>query len=394
MTTKNKEIDLYGRRIYDLKPRYEAGDFIQAYGIAKMASPGELITVTNPNNLSEVFLYERTMFLREDPSILKWDGISRSYEWYRENENTYYISNAEQLAAFADLVRTGTDFYGKIIYLTANINLNHKEWEPVGGYVDSVYSSLDHRMHITEYSKNIFRGTFDGRGKAIYGLTMNAHKEHVFQGFFTGIHEATIKNIVFTDVQMGSKNASSGNFATLFGFAKSSRIINIVTSGTIRGEHIAGIGGVAEDTSFYDCNNRITLIGQGNHNVIIGGIVEQIGLSEQLITKLQGRKVQLFVKCEQNGSMQIQADELDLLWGGQLYGYLSHPTDEPNYGIVIDRCMIGETSKALAINLDPKKTEVTMCVMTQGDIKILVLVLLLNEIYYTDYWVRLEMRLR
>lgn len=367
---KSKQIDLYGRRLYDLKPKYQVEDFTQAYGIGKMASPGDLISVVNPNNLSEVFLYERTNFLQDDPSVFKWDGKSVSYEWYKENESTYYISNAEQLAAFADLVRTGVDFYGKIIYLTANINLNHKEWNPIGGFVDSVYSSLDHKMHIGNTSLNLFRGTFDGRGRTIYGLKITNHDEHDYNAFFTGIHEATIKNLIFTDVQMGSYDNPGGNFATLFGFAKSSKIINVVTSGVIIGEHIGGIGGVAEDSSFYECNNRITLIGlnkSGNHNIIIGGIVEQIGLSEKLSMKLKGQEAQMFVKCEQNGCMQVHAEDLDLLWGGQIYGYLSHPTDEPNYGIVIDRCAIGESAIAIALNLDSKKTDVTMYVKTNQD---------------------------
>ena len=89
---------------------------------------GGYISVRNQNNLSEVLIYRRNNFSKEDPSIMCWDGVTSNYEWFDSTEKSVYnIANAEQLAGLVELVSLGYNFSGKTVRLVSNINLNYKE---------------------------------------------------------------------------------------------------------------------------------------------------------------------------------------------------------------------------------------------------------------------------
>lgn len=76
-----------------------------------------------------------------------------------ENSSTYYIANDVELGKFRDWVngingKTATDFAGKTIQLTDNINLKNEEWTPIGT------------------SEHPFSGIFDGDNKTISNLSI------------------------------------------------------------------------------------------------------------------------------------------------------------------------------------------------------------------------------
>ena len=83
-----------------------------------------------------------TTALAQEP----WDGTQIDTSWYtgHENDESYTISSAAQLAGLAKLVNNGNTFNGKTIKLGADIDLGGKEWTPIG---------TDDRP---------FQGTFDG----------------------------------------------------------------------------------------------------------------------------------------------------------------------------------------------------------------------------------------
>jgi len=110
-----------------------------------------------------------------------WNG-EKYINWYTEHEleSIYTISTAEQLAGFADLVNSGTDFEGKTIILSADIALNDIDsdpllsWPGIGVFVTGAQKS--------------FKGTFDGGGHVISGI-------HNDKGLFGYVENGTIKNI-------------------------------------------------------------------------------------------------------------------------------------------------------------------------------------------------------
>ncbi len=126
----------------------------------------------------------------------------------------YTIANGEQLAYFRNAVDNGTTFEGKFVKLTASINLNDINFDPIGfGY--------DYDGFMT--NGKTFNGTFDGGNHTIYGLYQNGwdldpdqenYSTYTYSmaggGLFASVVDATIKNltvsgadIVFECVDMG-----------------------------------------------------------------------------------------------------------------------------------------------------------------------------------------------
>ncbi len=67
-------------------------------------------------------------------STTAWDGTTDETSWYigHENDTSYTISTAAQLAGLAKLVNAGNTFSGKTITLGADIDLGGQEWTPIG----------------------------------------------------------------------------------------------------------------------------------------------------------------------------------------------------------------------------------------------------------------------
>lgn len=114
-----------------------------------------------------------------------WDGTDNT-SWYTDAEEDagtadkpYEISTAEQLAGLAQLVNGGTNFSGKTIKLTADIDLGNRAWTPIG---DDGW---------------IFGGTFDGQGHTIVGLYINNSSQN--QGLFGYVdRSAIVQNLIVT----------------------------------------------------------------------------------------------------------------------------------------------------------------------------------------------------
>ena len=123
----------------------------------------------------------------DDKVVSVWDGTSISEPTYDATSNTYTIYKAEELAWVAAAVN-GTlpetrsaesiSFSGKTVVLAADINLNGKEWTPIG------------------ISGKYFEGTFDGANHTVSNYQIN-REGHA--GLF-GNARATIENLTVKDV--------------------------------------------------------------------------------------------------------------------------------------------------------------------------------------------------
>ena len=104
-----------------------------------------------------------------------------------------------------------------------------------------------------------FQGTFDGNGKTISNLYINATSNYT--GFFGYAYVGSIKNITFDNARV--KNTGGYNFGILVGNAGSCIIENIKTLAncSVEGEnYVGGIAGVANG-NISNCDNRATVKG-------------------------------------------------------------------------------------------------------------------------------------
>ena len=173
--------------------------------------------------------------------------------------NPYKISTAAELAWFRDHVNSGNNSISA--ELTENIDLaefchakdgtqytDELSWAPIG---NSTYQYL---------------GTFDGKGKTISNLYINATSNYT--GFFGYADRGSIKNITFNKAKVKNDKADTGILA---GNAGSCIIENIKTLANCSVEGKNYVGGIAGDANgnISNCENRATVKGIRS----LGGIV-------------------------------------------------------------------------------------------------------------------------
>ena len=129
----------------------------------------------------------------EDTSALEFETVSEDKadtKWYDPTKTEFEISTAKQLVGFAKIVNEGADsFEGKTIKLMGDIDLSDNQWLPVGT------------------SDKKFAGTFDGNGKTISNMTIEA--EYAAFIAYTD-NNASIKNITFENVNVNSTKYAAG----------------------------------------------------------------------------------------------------------------------------------------------------------------------------------------
>ena len=181
--------------------------------------------------------------------------------------NPYKISSAAELAWFRDQVNSGNNSISA--ELTENIDLvefchakdgtkytEELSWTPIGN------------------DDNMYRGTFDGNGKTISNLYINATSFGT--GFFGIAIYGSLKNITFDNAKV--KNTDKSYTGILAGDASSCMIENIKTSENCSVEGNRYVGGIVGSASgdirnCSNCENRARV----NGVAIIGGI---LGYSE------------------------------------------------------------------------------------------------------------------
>ena len=130
-------------------------------------------------------------------AVTVWDGtVAEKFAGGTGKESDpYQISNGAELAWLAAQVNDGNDFSTKTVTLTNNIDLNNKDWTPIGN------------------SDNSFNGIFDGGGYTISGLYINVSdsyssvkKGRLYQGLFGYVEDGTVQNLIATgSVTIGNK---------------------------------------------------------------------------------------------------------------------------------------------------------------------------------------------
>lgn len=138
-------------------------------------------------------------------SLRKWNETS-NISWYNEKENLYEIKNAEELSGLSKLVNEGNTFEGKIIKLKCDIDLDNKEFIPIGSNKKGDFYKID----------KYFCGTFDGNNKKIKNLKitakLNSKGEHI--DYLTSYYHAGLfgygKNVVIKNLVLENINIING----------------------------------------------------------------------------------------------------------------------------------------------------------------------------------------
>ncbi len=160
-----------------------------------------------------------------------WDGtIASGFAGGTGTENDpYQINTAEELAYFAKSVNGGKWYDREYIILKNNINLNDREWTPIGN------------------NGNFFRGNFDGGNHTVTGMRISN---------------------------------SSADYVGLFGECKRHNINSAIKNITVKDSAIQGksfvgaIVGRAEEINIENCRSIANTI---NSEKIVGGICGYFG---------------------------------------------------------------------------------------------------------------------
>ena len=203
---------------------------------------------------------------------------------YDSNTNTYTVYNANGLMNIAELVNGGkTDIN---ITLTADIDLTGKNWTPIG----------------TDYD-NSYKGTFDGGGHTITGLTFTTNDEYA--GLFGWLNRAgTVKNVVMEGVQITSNQIYGGSIGGVVGYSWGT-IENCSVSGSVSGTvYVGGVVGAQIGGSITGCSSSATVKG----TVDVGGVAGQTNSSATLTA------------CYATGNVTIEINPTKNIAGGSLVG--------------------------------------------------------------------------
>ena len=192
-------------------------------------------------------------------------------------DNPYQISTAAELAWFRDQVNSGNTTISATLTKDIDLaefchakdaakNTDELSWTPIGN------------------SGNKYQGTFDGNGKTISNLYINATYWDIGITLFTGFFGYTdaggsIKNITFDNAKV--KSVDDYYTGILVGIAASC-IENIKTLANCSVEGKDNVGGIAGEASgnIGNCENHAMVNGAG----FVGGIVGRYAYSGKSIT--------------------------------------------------------------------------------------------------------------
>ena len=203
---------------------------------------------------------------------------------YDSNTNTYTVYNANGLMNIAELVNGGKSDIN--ITIDTDIDLTGKDWTPIG----------------TDYD-NSYKGTFDGGGHTITGLTFTTNDEYA--GLFGWLNRAgTVKNVVMEGVQITSNQIYGGSIGGVVGYSWGT-IENCSVSGSVSGTvYVGGVVGAQIGGSITGCSSSATVKG----TVDVGGVAGQTNSSATLTA------------CYATGNVTIEINPAKNIAGGSLVG--------------------------------------------------------------------------
>ncbi|MDO4281969.1 MAG: S-layer homology domain-containing protein, partial [Peptococcaceae bacterium] len=199
------------------------------------------------------------------------DAGNYDTSWYDKDKSEFTLTSAEQLAGFAAIVMgkdglTKDDFTGKTVNLDPDktYDLSAHYWTPI-----------------------VLRGTFDGQGATISGMTIENPQGTSDIGFFASLR-GTVQNVNLTDASIAvtDENLAGQTFDCIGGVVGSSEfgstVRNCAFDGTIttrvllsplnkNSNGLGGVVGCANSATVSDCRATGTIDVQYSGN--LGGVI-------------------------------------------------------------------------------------------------------------------------
>ena len=249
-----------------------------------VAAGTAFITCTFTNGKTFVYKMKNTTDWQAGGEYTYTVSLATARGYIIEDDGSYTVYNADGLMNIAELVNGGkTDIN---ITLDKNIDLTGKDWTPIG----------------TDYD-NSYKGTFDGGGHTITGLTFTTNDE--FAGLFGWLNRAgTVKNVVMEGVQITSNQIYGGSIGGVVGSGWGT-VENCSVSGNVSGTvYVGGVVGVQIGGSITGCSSSATVKG----TVDVGGVAGQTNSSATLTA------------CYATGNVIIEMASAKNIAGGSLVG--------------------------------------------------------------------------
>ncbi len=146
-------------------------------------------------------------------------------------DEPYLINSLEELKIFRNNVNAGETYKGKIVKLTADIDLNNEEWKPIGN------------------SSNKFCGTFDGDNHTISNLSITGNNSNV--GLFGFTTDGEVKNLTVKDAKVSGRL----NVGVVAGTPYTSKYTNINVTGHVEVNGMSYVGAVGGKNVYADWTN-------------------------------------------------------------------------------------------------------------------------------------------
>ena len=202
-----------------------------------------------------------------------------------ESNGSYTVTSADGLMNVAELVNGGKSDIN--ITLDTDIDLTGKDWTPIG----------------TDYD-NSYKGTFDGGGHTITGLTFTTNDEYA--GLFGWLNRAgTVKNVVMEGVQITSNQIYGGSIGGVVGYSWGT-IENCSVSGSVSGTvYVGGVVGAQIGGSITGCSSSATVKGTTD----VGGVAGQTNSGATMTA------------CYATGNVIIEIHPTNNISGGGLVGF-------------------------------------------------------------------------
>ena len=294
-----------------------------------------------------------------------WDGIVDT-SWYENNKDAteFSIGTAAELAGLAALVNgtakdadnnpiAAVNFYdettktGKTIKLTADIDLNSKEWTPIGNGDNSF----------------AFSGTFDGNGNTISGLNVpDTNTPGIFGCIFGTVQNLIVKGSV-----------TVGHKADTYGYGEGGGVV-CENGGTV--QNCGFYGSVNKETD-YDYLDAGGVAGGGNGKVLNCWYFKEAGSGANDVCGSSGSSSCIVISSadpmttNKLSTLQTNAPKTGKVWSwkaGDAYPTLIDPPKTITMQPVFPDCTAVVSANGTPLSADKKYT----CEVTEDSVVITV----------------------
>ena len=251
-------------------------------------------------------------------------------------EKPYEITTAAELAWFRDWVNTcvaGDSHCDACAKLMADIDMSSlcHPADDSKGVAELSWSPISDVAKNNQVPIYMWRGQFDGNGKTISNLYINATSD--YQGLFGRGYsgdeniKGVIKNLTLANVNV--KNTAEYTGALIGGAVNFEITQVVISSGTVEGE-IFGVGGICgqadTESKFLSCENRAQIKSQTDNSYNIGGICGNVNSSH-------------IEKCANYGNINSQGVFVGGICGSFICN--SSITTSANYGDIVGNNSVG-----------------------------------------------------